>query len=116
MLALTDYSQAIDHAGERDEAIARAHEAAVDCAFIDLRTNPLREADRCEALQTLMDSGNGPARHQRHEQLIEGLAGIPTSIAFATDAAGTRKRMLLLDAIFSTALADATLDRIGGAA
>jgi hypothetical protein len=116
MLALTDYSQAIDHAGERDEAAARAHEAAVDRAFIDLRTNPLREAERAETLQALMDSGTSPARNPRHEQLIDGLAGIPTAIAFATDAAGTRARMLLLDAVFSTALADVTLDRIGGAA
>jgi hypothetical protein len=108
MHALSDYSQAVDHAGERAEALARAHDAAVDHVFIASKRNP---AVRVEAWNSLLDSGNGPATNLAHERLIESIAGIDAELMCATDAESVRRRMLLLDAIFCTALDDVLITR-----
>lgn len=106
MYVLSDYSQAVDHAAERDEAITRAYEAAADSAYIDLKRNAARKAERAELWQSLLDSGTGPAKNEAHGRLIEAIAAIDPELFVADDAASVQYRRRLLDSIACVAFED----------
>lgn len=110
MQALTDYSLAFDVVGEHAESIARADESAIDSAFIDLKRNAARKAQRAELWQSLLDSGNGPAKNPAHERLIEMLAGLDAEDVIADDLESVQAFRRQLAAIVSVAFDDVLID------
>jgi hypothetical protein len=98
------YQSCVDWGFERDSL----RRDAIDHVFIASKRNPAVCAD---AWNSLLDSGNGPATNLAHERLIESIAGIDAELMCATDADSVRRRMLLLDAIFCTALDDVLIAR-----